>query len=150
MGSAHDKIIRVDREIELLTGEGPYMYTSQPGDGQTKVVFQGHQCASYAEGLAYIEGLRADAYRAYAEQAGPFDKASTEYVSTWICNDGDYYEAARTLALGKDLAGLAEYVTNVLDAAREGSAAWHTRRELSANDMLRIEWLEVATDLIGD
>lgn len=145
-----DKLIRVNREIEMLTGKAPYLYTSKPGDGQTRVVFQGKVCQGYAAGLAYIEGLRADAYREYAEKEGPFDREATDQVSMWICNDGSFYEPARALAVNKDVAGLRDYLTLTLNNAPRDSAAWYARHNLSDADMERIEWFEIASDLAAE
>lgn len=57
------KIHEASDEIALIEGrpDGPYLYTSQPGDGQTRVVFRDKVCQGLGEGLAYVNELLAEA-----------------------------------------------------------------------------------------
>lgn len=49
-----DIIIRLSNEYEALTG---YLYTSRPGDGQTRVVFGDRVGQGTAAGVEYIIAL---------------------------------------------------------------------------------------------
>lgn len=55
-----ERIIALSDEVARLEGrpDGPYLYTSRPGDGQVRVVFRDQVCHSLGEGLAYVAELR--------------------------------------------------------------------------------------------
>lgn len=71
---------------------------------------------------------------------------ATEHVTLWIINDGDYYDRARDLAPSPQLLG--EYLTLILEDAKEQSAPWHVRRDISANELDAIDWRYVAGMLL--
>lgn len=81
-----------------------------------------------------------------------FDDESTRHVSMWLCNDAVVYFRAKELAEDvpvdeQDFADLERYVRHTLRIAPEQSAAWHTSNALSNNDLDRVNWKEVASDL---
>lgn len=116
------------RQVEILTGE-------DPGD---------------VRDLDHARQLHADAYDAYREEFGPFDKEATETVSMWVCNDEPYYWAARAVLRSDGLAAMAAYLTGSLVDAPKDSAAYYTVDTLSARDLRMVEWFEVADDLTSE
>jgi len=50
-----DELIRMNAERRERTGEDYYLYTSRPGDGQTRVVFQDGTEHGYAAGLRHMQ-----------------------------------------------------------------------------------------------
>lgn len=73
----------------------------------------------------------------------------TDYLETWLVNDSEEVlaEAQRRAQLGTD--ELAGYVRGVLDNAQPGTGAWHTRRELSDDELdQRIDWADVAAVIL--
>lgn len=76
-----------------------------------------------------------------------FDQESTDWICKWIVNDGDYYDAALCAAEHKDYEALEMYLRAALYNAPKGSGAWHTAQELSANDLDRIDWKDIAEAL---
>lgn len=56
-------IISISDEIAEREGrpDGPYLYTSRPGDGQVRVVFRDRVCRGFAEGLQYVVDLDREA-----------------------------------------------------------------------------------------
>lgn len=141
-------MLAVCRDVEMLTGQDPHNYTTNPEPGVTKVVFRDRVCLGYGAALAYAKELRADAYRAYTDANGGFDRDATETVSQWICNDGEYYEAARSVARSPET--LRKVLTGVLRGSKPHSAPWHARRHISDYDMERVEWYSVARDLLAE
>jgi len=77
----------------------------------------------------------------------PLDSEATDQVSTWIINDGAYYEDAQASARA-GLNALEAFTRAVLNNAPHQSAPWHTRRALSDIDMERIDWWGVAEVLL--
>lgn len=76
-------------------------------------------------------------------------KENTEWVSVWIVNDAEFYEPAREAArIGA--AELGEFLTRTLQYAYPESAAWYTAREMSENDYDRVDWAEIASDLLAE
>ncbi len=53
MSATIDELLKVAEEIKALTGDDFYLYTSQPGDGQTRVVFQDGIQQGYSAGLTH-------------------------------------------------------------------------------------------------
>lgn len=75
----------------------------------------------------------------------------TDRVSVWIVNDGDHFDRAQTLlATTPGTEALGTFLSLELRAARKGTAAWHTAQELAPNDYKRIDWEEVAHQLVGE
>lgn len=58
-----EAIIAASDDIARVEGrpDGPYLYTSQPGDGQVRIVFRDRVCRSYTEALIYVAYLRVQA-----------------------------------------------------------------------------------------
>lgn len=50
-----DEIIRLNAEYRTVHGEDYYLYTSRPGDGQTRVVFVDGVVHGYAAGLKHMQ-----------------------------------------------------------------------------------------------
>jgi len=50
-----DELIELNRQYREHTGSDYYLYTSRPGDGQTRVVFTDGVCQGYAAGLRHIQ-----------------------------------------------------------------------------------------------
>lgn len=53
--SCRDELIALSQEYKAATGRDYYLYTSRPGDGQTRVVFTDAVCRGYAEGLRHMQ-----------------------------------------------------------------------------------------------
>lgn len=149
MTHAGDQIIAMNRVYRAITGNDAHLYTSRPGDGQVRVVFTTGTVQGEGHGVTQMRAMLAEARLDWRTDAGQLDKEATDYVDMWINNDGDYYEAACELA-ATSIEDLANFLMDTLRDAPEGSAAWHTMRELSANDLQRIEWPEIAMSLIGE
>lgn len=73
---------------------------------------------------------------------------NTHWISIWITNDYEYYHGGR--AVGDDPDALREYVEQALQDAPDGSAAWHTAREMSTADYDLVDWVEILHDLSDD
>lgn len=76
-------------------------------------------------------------------------RETTRWIEMWISNDADHYFGALDCATA-DPSGheLMIYIRNALERAPHGSAAWHTRRELSAADLeSRVDWADIAATL---
>lgn len=55
-----DRIIALNVEYQEITGEPAYLYTSQPGDGQTRVVFSdGTTHLGWKKGYAHMQAMLA-------------------------------------------------------------------------------------------
>jgi hypothetical protein len=103
-----------------------------------------------SDDIATLRRAVGAARRAWRDQrGGPVDMDVTDEVSRWIINDGDHYHAARARAMDT-VESLETYIRSVLADAPHQSAAWHVSNELSVRDLDRIDWPEVADDLIGD
>ncbi len=50
-----DQLIELNRQWKEKTGEDYYLYTSRPGDGQTRVVFTDAVVRGYAAGLMHMQ-----------------------------------------------------------------------------------------------
>lgn len=50
-----DELIALSRAWHEAHGEDYYLYTSRPGDGQTRVVFTDAVCQGYAAGLLHMQ-----------------------------------------------------------------------------------------------
>lgn len=51
-----DELIALNKAYrERHNGDDYYLYTSQPGDGQTRVVFTDAVCQGYAAGLRHMQ-----------------------------------------------------------------------------------------------
>ena len=50
-----DELIRLNEQYKAETGNDYYLYTSRPGDGQTRVVFTDGVCHGYAAGLRHMQ-----------------------------------------------------------------------------------------------
>jgi hypothetical protein len=50
-----DELIRLNEEYREKMGRDFYLYTSRPGDGQTRVVFTDAVCQGYAAGLRHMQ-----------------------------------------------------------------------------------------------
>lgn len=76
---------------------------------------------------------------------------NTRWIEMWVVNDADYYFAAQEIARecqeADEYEDLREFIERSLTSAKEGSAAWHTARELSAADYDRVDWQEIAESL---
>lgn len=71
----------------------------------------------------------------------------TEQVKLWIANDSDYVRQAQTVArIGTE--HLAEFAKDVVLTAPRHSAPWHVAQELAPNDWDRINWKQVAEELL--
>lgn len=83
----------------------------------------------------------------------PLDRDATRAVSMWICSDSDFYETARMMIRASGVEGLKKYLSGVI-RGRGGRprtpTVIHVSDDLSENDLRRIEWPEIADDLIGD
>lgn len=64
-------VTAASEEIARLEGrpDGPYLYASELGDGQVRVVFRDRVCRSWTEALIYVAGLRFAA-AGYRDAAG--------------------------------------------------------------------------------
>lgn len=57
-----DKIREMSKRYAEVTGqEEPFMYSSHPGDGQARYVFQGKTCLGFSEAERYMLHLMIDA-----------------------------------------------------------------------------------------
>ena len=52
-----DRIVELNNEFRELTGRDAYLYTSRPGDGQTRVVFTDGVKFGYRQGLDHMREL---------------------------------------------------------------------------------------------
>lgn len=59
-----DRIRHLNQQYQALTGSDAYLYTSAPGDGQTRVVFTDGVQQGYGRGVAHMTELLAQAQRA--------------------------------------------------------------------------------------
>lgn len=50
-----DELIELNRQHQEQAGSNYYLYTSRPGDGQTRVVFTDAVCQGYAAGLRHMQ-----------------------------------------------------------------------------------------------
>lgn len=50
-----DELIELNEQYREQTGNDYYLYTSRPGDGQTRVVFTDATCKGYAAGLRHMQ-----------------------------------------------------------------------------------------------
>jgi hypothetical protein len=50
-----DQLIALNADYKTRTGNAYYLYTSRPGDGQTRVVFTDGVCKGYAAGLRHMQ-----------------------------------------------------------------------------------------------
>jgi hypothetical protein len=50
-----DELIRLNELYRVRTEKNYYLYTSCPGDGQTRVVFTDTVCHGYAAGLRHMQ-----------------------------------------------------------------------------------------------
>lgn len=85
----------------------------------------------------------------------PLDTESTDYLCVWLVNDCDpLIEALDALNEEDDptaaLEALASVVLDALNSAPKDSGGWHTRRELSENDLGRIDWPDIAETLLAE
>jgi hypothetical protein len=77
------------------------------------------------------------------------ERTPTDVISEWIANDGHHYEAAFALARA-DGEMFERYLRSALRRAPVQSAAWHTRRSLSENELDSVEWTQVARELTDE
>lgn len=75
-------------------------------------------------------------------------KENTDWISTWIINDPEYYDEALYLAGEGSWSSLGDYLMRVLKSAPEGSGAWHTAQEMTATDYGRVDWKEIMNTLL--
>ena len=50
-----DELIKLNRQYREQAGSDYYLFTSRPGDGQTRVVFTDAVCQGYAAGLRHMQ-----------------------------------------------------------------------------------------------
>jgi hypothetical protein len=50
-----DELTRLNEQYRAEHGDDYYLYTSRPGDGQTRVVFTDAVCKGYAAGLRHMQ-----------------------------------------------------------------------------------------------
>lgn len=88
----------------------------------------------------------------------PRGKEVTMQVGLWLANEGDFdpkhdgkrvAEVAAEFARAEDYTALADYATGLIKRAVSSQAAWHVKQELASNDFDRINWEDVAQELIG-
>jgi hypothetical protein len=120
------KLENLRKRIEILTGDDPG-----------------------ALPLPEMEKVYTDLYAYHKETFGPFDGNATREVSLWINNDETYYHEARRILNRSGLDAFMVALAATLNYADEKSTAWYVRKGLSLDDMDRIEWFEVACDLMG-
>lgn len=73
----------------------------------------------------------------------------THLVTVWIENDGDHVDMARQMAkVGPE--SLASRLTEILRRSPRGSAPFQTAQDLAPNDYARIDWKQIAEDLLSE
>ena len=77
-------------------------------------------------------------------------KYVTELVSTWICNDGAFYNKARNCA-SRGVRSLECYILYLLrDFDPPLPTPLQVAQELAPNDYNRIDWQSIADDLLQE
>lgn len=77
------------------------------------------------------------------------DEQNTRWVAVWAINSPEYYGQLQDVAAdGPD--ALRELVKRIWTNAPDGTTEYYQAREMAPGDYDRVDWSEVASDLIGD